>query len=484
MSIARKAIISTFWTSGLNYIAMAIGFGIGIFRDRLLMPNENGIYMFSLAVVDLIFNFAALSFNVLVIQAQDEKEDIYSTALWCTIFLSVFLVLASLGVGWGMSIRGTLEIKIEAFFVLVGFSILNLFATLFQANLEKELEYQKIAKINLLSMLAFPVVSFLLIVNGYGAWGMVLGYCSSYFVSFVGMVLFSHYPIGFVFNSNTAKWLFSKGSRFIMSRGLEVIFIRYGTFVTEKLLGTSMQGSFGRALKYWEMAPQTVAPAVVTVAFPTYSKLQHDPEKLSQAVSMVLFFLVRALLPFVLVFSVLPVSFLNIIGKQWFDAVPVLRILAVGALLSPMFENMKQLLYAKGKPESIVKVRIIQVIVFIPTMYFLVLQFGIKGAAIAIVINFALGVASVLMIVRREISARWVRGLVLPIAFAIFAAIPVLLFPLRDFGIGAFLQFLLEAFYLIGIFLFLEVVFEYRHIREYARFIRSILKTSPSDPAP
>ena len=80
MSIAKKAIISTFLTSGLNYIAMAVGFIFGLLRDQILLPEENGIYMFGLAVVDMLFIFAAVSFNITVIQAKEEKEDLYSTA--------------------------------------------------------------------------------------------------------------------------------------------------------------------------------------------------------------------------------------------------------------------------------------------------------------------------------------------------------------------------------------------------------------------
>ena len=63
MSIARKAIVSTLWTSGMNYLALGIGFIVGLYRDRLLMPDENGIYMYGVAVVDFLFILAAVSFN-------------------------------------------------------------------------------------------------------------------------------------------------------------------------------------------------------------------------------------------------------------------------------------------------------------------------------------------------------------------------------------------------------------------------------------
>jgi O-antigen/teichoic acid export membrane protein len=476
VSIARKAIVSTLWTSGLNYIAMAVGFVFGIMRDRILLPDENGIYMFGLAVVDILFILAAVSFNISVIQADEEKEDLYATAFVLTLVLSVLMLAAIAATAWFLDLRGTLPIKIEAFLVLGLFSTLNLFTILFSSYLEKQLDYKKIARINLAAVLAFPLVSYILVSLGWGAWGMVLGYCSTFVVSFVGMTVVARYPIGMRFNPATARWFLSMGWKLIFSRGMEVVFVRYGTLVTESMLGTSLQGSYGRALKYWEMAPQTVAPAVVTVALPTYAKVQHDRERLSHAFTLVLFFLVRALMPFVLVFAVIPGSFIAVLGDQWSDAIPVLRILAAGALLSPMFENMKQLLYAKGKPEAIVRIRVLQLVIFVPAMYVLVLWYGISGAAIAIVANYFLGVAGALFVVRREVSVGWIGALLLPLLFGAIAASVVLLLPLPALGMGSIMQFGLEALYLVGIFMALELVVERRPLREHAAYIRAVMK--------
>jgi len=478
MSIARKAIVSTLWTSGLNYVAMAVGFVVGIFRDRLLMPDENGIYMFGLAVVDIVFIFAALSFNISIIQADDKKKDLYSTAFVLTLLLGVLMVIAAIVVAWVLTVRGTVEIKVQAFLVLAAFSTLNLFTILFSSYLEKQLEYKKIARINFLAVLSFPIVSYILVTMGFGAWSMVLGYSSSFVVSFIGMSLTSGYPLGLRFNPETARWFVSMGWKLVFSRGMEVIFVRYGTLVTEHLLGTNLQGSYGRALKYWEMAPQTVSPAVVTVALPTYSKVQNDTERLSRAFELVLFFLARALLPFVLIFAVLPTTFLRMIGEQWLDAVPVLRILSIGALLSPMFENMKQLLYAKGRPEAIVRVRILQLVIFLPSMYVLVLNYGIAGAAAAIVANHVIGVIAAMAIVRGEVHVAWISIFALPLLFAVLAASCVLLFPLPQLQMGSIVQFILEALYLVGIFALLVLITERRKLLEYSQYIRSVMSES------
>ena len=417
-----------------------------------------------------------MSFNISVIQGDEEREDLYSTAFVLTIILSGIMLAGILVTAWILDLRGTLPLKIEAFVVLGLFSTLNLFTILFSSYLEKQLDYKKIARINLLGVLAFPVVSYVLVSLGWGAWGMVLGYCSTFVVSFVGMSMVSRYPFGLRFNPRTARWFMSMGWKLVFSRGMEVVFVEYGTLVTEAMLGLRQQGSYTRALKYWQMAPQTVAPAVVTVALPTYAKVQNDQARLSHAFTLVLFFLVRTLMPFVLVFAVIPDRFFGMLGEQWSDSVAVLRILAAGALLSPMFENMKQLIYAKGKPEAIIKVRTLQLLVFIPTMYLFVLWYGISGAALAIVLNLLIGVAGALFVVRREVSVAWVGTLVLPLLFAAIAAGVVLLLPLADAGMGSIVQFFLEALYLVGIFIGLELAVEWRRLREHATYIRSVMK--------
>lgn len=478
MSIARKAIVSTLWTSGLNYIAMAVGFLIGLFRDRMLDPEEFAIYTFGLAIVNILFIAAAVSFNISVIQAEEDKEDLYSTAFVLTLALAGIMLVGIAITAWILSLRGTLPLKVEAFVVLGLFSTLNLFTILFSSYLEKQLEYKKIARINLAGVLAFPIVSYVLVSIGWTAWGMVLGYCSTFIVTFAGMTLVSRYPIGLRLSKRTARWFLSMGWKLTFSRGLEVIFVEYGTLVTEAMLGQKQQGSYSRALKYWQMAPQTVAPAVVTVALPTYAKVQHDCERLSYAFTLVLFFLVRILMPFVLVFAIIPQSFFGMIGTQWDDSIAVLRVLAVGALLSPMFENMKQLLYAKGKPEAIIKVRLMQLVAFIPSMYLFVLWYGISGAALAIVLNLFLGVAGALFVVRREVSVGWIGALLLPLLFGAAASAVVLLLPLPALGLGSILQFLLEALYLVGIFIVLELVIERRQLREHATYLRSVMKGS------
>ncbi len=470
MSVAKKAVISTLWTSGANYAAMGVGLVFGILRDRILLPYDNGVYAFGMATVDMLFILAAVSFNISIIGAEEEKEDLYSTAFVLTILLSLLMAIAAAGLAWILLLRGTVMIKVEAFLLLAAFSILNLFTILFTAYLEKQLEYKRIARVNLVSIVAFPVVSLILVSIGWGAWGMVFGQAASFIVSFIGMGIISRYPIGLRFNSRTARWFLSMGWKLIVTRGLEVVFVQYGTFVTEFLLGTVRQGSYNRVLKYWQMAPQTVAPAVVTVALPTYAKLQKEESKLDQAFQMVIFFLIRVLMPFTLVFLFLPAAFIRIIGTQWMDGVPVLQILAIAAILAPLFENMKQLLYAQGRPAHLIAIRVIQLAVFVPSMYFFVARFGIAGAALSVTINYVIGVAG--LAIRLRVIRSLSKQFVVPLAAAALSGGAFLLIPVARIHAGAVLQFLAEACLLLGLFVIFELIFEWKSLRSFVTSIR------------
>jgi len=271
------------------------------------------------------------------------------------------------------------------------------------------------------------------------------------------------------------------GWKLLFSRGLEVLFVRYGNLVTEAMLGTAQQGIYARSLKYWELAPQTVAPAVVTVALPTYSKLQEDNDKLAEAYSLVLFFLTRALMPFVLVFALIPHLFVRIIGEQWMGAAPVLRILAIGALLSPMFENMKVLLYSRGRPGDVLKIRVYQLAVFIPAMYFLVKYFGVSGAALAVVIALAIGVAGTWTKARKIISVRW-KAILLPPIIAAAASVGMYsLYAPQFLQLNVIADFLINAVYLAAVFGIVLLAIEYRTIKEKYTYLRMTVRKETTE---
>lgn len=481
MSLARKAIVSTAWTSGLNYIGLAVGFVVGIYRDNFLQPAEYGVYSYGIALVDILFIITAFSFNISIVQAPKEDDELYSTGFVLTTILIVVMLFLSGVAAYFLSLRGTVEIKVYAFLVLAAFSSLNLYAMLFSAYLEKQLEYSKIAKVNFLSLLAFPLVSVWLVLEGWGAWALVLGQGSAFTISFIGLYIVSRYPISFRWSATRAKWFLQMGWKLLFSRGLEVLFVRYGNLVTEAMLGTAQQGIYARSLKYWELAPQTVAPAVVTVALPTYSKLQEDNDKLAEAYSLVLFFLTRVLMPFVLVFGLIPHLFVRIIGEQWMGAVPVLRILAIGALLSPMFENMKVLLYSRGRPGDVLKVRVYQLAVFIPAMYFLVKYFGVSGAGLAVVIALAIGVVGTWVKARKIISVRW-RTIMLPPILAAAGSVGMYsIYAPRFLQMNVIADFLINAIYVSAVFGIILLALEHRTLKKKYIYLRMTMRKEPGE---
>ena len=70
-----------------------------------------------------------------------------------------------------------------------------------------------------------------------------------------------------------------------------------------------------------------VTPAIINVALPVYSRMKTEVQQLSEAYTLVNYFLIRTLLPFGLIFLLIPDYFMaGVLGAKWIHAAPVLRI--------------------------------------------------------------------------------------------------------------------------------------------------------------
>ena len=79
MSLARKAISGTLWTSGISYIGFVITFCIQLILVRLLVPEDFGLFALGISMSEIIFLFFSFSFSMAVIQIQ-EADDLFDTA--------------------------------------------------------------------------------------------------------------------------------------------------------------------------------------------------------------------------------------------------------------------------------------------------------------------------------------------------------------------------------------------------------------------
>lgn len=483
MSIAKKALTGVVWTSGVNYITQGLGMLSTAMLGRLLLEQQMGLFAFGSSIKEFFFILSAFSFNISIIQCHEERPHLYSTALVLTILLGVATLLLT-----GLSLIGysqfrplsTTESAVILALSVVG--MVNLLGQHFDAILQRDLQFKRISLISFLMNVANPTVAVSLAALGAGVWGLVAGQLAGAMVFLVGSWHFAGWKIAVTYSKDTAKWFMTIGSKYLGSRSLEVLYTELDKIVIKRVMGSYDQvGLYDRANLAAKYPTRIVNPVVANVALPVYSKLKQDRAQLSEAYGLVTFFLIRALLPFGLVFLLAPDAFITaLLGERWLAAGKVLRVLAAYAVVFPIVENLKVLFYALGRPEVVSKARIAQIAVFVPLLFLLVNLMGIVGAAYAILVSILVTYAVFLFLLRGEVEFSLVRTVGMPMAFAGLTYLAYSVLPQPHFG-NRIMELLFSSCIIFSIFGACEMLFERQIIFKHIRYIRTTLGSPTSD---
>jgi len=430
MSLGKRALIATAWASLSNYVGFVGGFILSILLARVLSPHEFGQMALANVFLDFLYILTAWSFQVAIIQHRGDLNEILPTS-----FALTFLV------GGGVALLAILSapllgqfydpVVIQIFVLLAVTGVLNLFAFVFRGVLEKELEYKKIAAVELAIMLLPPTLSLGLAVQGWGVWSLAAGQVFFAVLQLVGMAYLSGVRFRVGWHRQMARHLMHFGASMLGSRALDVVFTRFDNFVVGSSRGTIDLGLYNRAYTSSELGARFLAPAIISVALPVYAKVQTSRAHMTQAYETVMFFLIRVLAPLFLILTLFPTQVVVLLyGEQWRPAAPALGLLGLYAVLKPMYDSLRQLLYANGVPQEVLKVQFTQSFVFVTTLLLLVYWFGIIGAALSIEINALLGVVFLLGRAARYVDLRLKENVVAPVVavatsmlgFAVWAA--------------------------------------------------------------
>jgi O-antigen/teichoic acid export membrane protein len=477
MSIARKALVGAIWTSGANYLSQAVGFVALAALGRLLLEADFGLFATANSMVQFVFILSAFSFNLSIIQCQEEREHLYSTAFVLVVALSglsLFFTGAGIAVYSHFRTLSVTEITVIGSLSLV--NVLNLFGQHFDAILQRDLAFKKTSTIAFLMNIANPAVAMAAAASGLGVWSLVCGQAASSLVFLGGSWRFSRWKIGVAFSRDTAVWLLRLGWRFLGSRSLEVVYTEMDRLVIKSMNNYEQVGIYDRAVMAARYPARAVTPAIINVALPVYSRLKTDDARLSDAYALVNYFLVRVLIPLGLIFFLLPDTFMaGVLGEKWVSAAPVLRILALYAVMHPMVENFRVLFYALGKPEEVAKVRVLQIVVYLPLLWMLTRGMGITGTAWALLASIAATYAFFLVRSFRHVRLPMIATIVLPIVHTGLTIVAYRLLPLPSIP-GRLAMLAVHSIVITAIFVFFVGVLEGRTMVRHFRFFRSTLR--------
>jgi O-antigen/teichoic acid export membrane protein len=362
-------------TRGLAFVKIAI-------IARVLAPSDYGLFAIAALLLTFLEVFTQTGINVFFVQGEAEIDDYIDTA-WVVSVLRGLLIASLIFVSAPLVaiFFSTPQAK-GLIYMITLVPLIRGFINPSIAKLQKELEFRKYSYYQISLFVVEAIVTVIMVILTHSALGLVWGMIASsaYDVIF-SFVVCSPRP-ALSFELNKAKHIVGRGKWLTISAIGRYFFEQGDDLLVGRLLGSGSLGIYQMAYKISTLPVTEISDVVGRVTFPVYTKISADKQRLVSAYLKITILIIAASVPFGLFVILFPEFVVNfLLGKQWLDAVSLLRILIVYGVLRSIIANYSALFLAKKRQEYVAMITLVSFLGMAASIFPLILRYGLLGAA-------------------------------------------------------------------------------------------------------
>lgn len=406
-SVASKSITGSAFSIGSSMMTLVIGFVRSVLLARMLLPEHFGVFTLAMFFLVLAARTQAFGFNAaLVHRDPHNREDVAAhfilrvsaALLVCLIAVAIYPLLT-----W---LYPDQPLMSQVMLALAGLEVFKAINSTPEVLLSKQLEFRRVAALDVGSSVAALIVAVLMAWAGAGVWSLVGEIASGVAVRFVGLWVYRrpwspHLRTRWL----VIKWYFRFGWFVFLSSNLNFLLDRFDDFWAGTSLGATPLGFYSKAYEMAQYPQRVIASPITSVFFPIFAKLQHDRLRLSKAYFRVCSLMVRGGFLFSGIFALVTPEFIRLfLGEKWLPMALTFQLMLVYILFDPLLIISSRLTTAVGKPQVLTRVKFAQLVFFVPAVVTLAHFFDIDGIAIAADLMVALGIVAILPQVRRYVD--------------------------------------------------------------------------------
>ncbi len=368
--VAARSVSGSVYNLVSSGITLALGFARnGILLPRLLPQSDFGIVAFALIFLNLVSLVTDMGLQPALIHRQDRVKEAAATHF--------ILSLGMAGVKVALVFLAALLLphfypdKPDLVPVLLGLTAVDLVRALNatpMALMIKELDFRRLATLDVVSSLVMTVVGPLLAWQGFGFWSLVGMEGAGVLLRTLALwFLIRPWRVWWKVDWPLVRWYFRFGLSLVAYSGLSYLVDSFDDFWAGNALGATALGLYSKAYEYAGYGRRAIANPIMDVFFPTYAKVQGDREALSKAFFRVNSLAARAGFLFAGAFALVAPEFVRIFpGPGWLPMVNTFRLMLVYIMLDPLLSTAGSLATAVGRPQILTRARAVQLAVFVP----------------------------------------------------------------------------------------------------------------------
>jgi O-antigen/teichoic acid export membrane protein len=415
MSIARRSIQSSTYTiasSGLQTLILLVR---SILLARILAPSDFGVYTLAFSTVILTNSFGTFGLTAAYLNRTPESDDAQAVRVHFTLTILFSLIWLA-----GVSTLGFILFSVEnrwVFWAIAATQLIDNLTATPRAMLAREVQHRRIAIIEFINTGLTTVVAISLALAGYGIFSLVATDIVAAIVGIAGYYLF--YPFwrpGFSWTPHLVRYFINFGRRSFFATLLGESLDKVDDIWTGLYLGDIALGFYSRAYVFATYPRRIVANPVSDVAASIYAALKYNKSQLGRAFHLINTFLIRVGFAMAGILALIAPEFILIfLGEKWLPMLVAFRLMLLYIMLDPIKHTIANLFIAIGKPEIIIKIRLIQLCVLMIGLLIFADGFGIAGIAIAVNLMALAGIILLLIRAKMEITVTIHKLFVVPV---------------------------------------------------------------------
>lgn len=387
-SVTRKALGGALALGARQVLVQGANVAGGILLALLLTPAEFGLFgvVVFLQGFLLVFGGTGLAAN-LIRQREAPAEDDYRAvftlqqALVALLAAALWLVSPWIASAYGLPPAGAWVFRLVALSLLV-----TSFMVIPQVRLERNLDFNKLAAVEVAQALVFNATAVFFAWQGAGGMGFALAILSRSFVGAVAANMVNPWPIKWRWDWGRARSHLSFGLYFQGSQFISIVKDSIAPVFIGLFLGVAQAGYVNWAGMV-AVYPVLALMILQRIYMPAFARMQAHPERLGEFVERVLWATNALIAPLSVVVLVLIEPITRIVfGEKWLVALPLFYLFWVANLFVPTATPLLGLLNALGAARTTLSFSLLAMLFTWVLGVPLILGLGTIGFAVANVV--------------------------------------------------------------------------------------------------
>lgn len=388
MGYLKDTIKGVTWVGAFRGFTRVIAFARMAILARILIPAQFGLFGIAMLVLAFLEILVETGINVFLIQEKENIDEYINTAWVVSIIrgliISLVIFLAAKPISIFFEAPGSLNLLCLLALVPLIRGLINPSIVKFQKELRFQKEFWFKSSIFLFDAGVTVILALTIRSASSLVWGLIAGAVLEVLLSFIYTRPIPKFSLEVV----KIRRIISRGKWMTGAGIFQYLFRQGDDAVVGRILGTTSLGLYQVAYKISSLPISEVADVAARVTFPVYMKISKNRKRLKGAFYKTLLVVSVLAIPFgLIIFFFSREIILVILGDQWLEAVPVLKVLSIYGIIRAIINPSLTVFLAVKKQELVTLVTFISILGLAVSIVPLVIRFGIVGAGISTIIG-------------------------------------------------------------------------------------------------